>query len=566
MSWLTHLKIVQKVGLIVAILAIVTLAVTAFSITKTNSLAADFSDMVEKTDVGSLTLVRANRSLDSYKLAIVELANATTAEENAVHLKSTEQARDQNKRRMESAVQLLPKRASDLAALSERVNRAFSICGPIAQYAATTVTAEDSAKALTRVRNECMPPLNDTIAVGVKLTDDLVTASAQQAARLKEDTETNRMMIMSGAALGLLAGVVMAMVIAISGLSKPIAALKAVMTSFASDDLKHEVPGLARRDELGDMARTVEVFKNNGLAMQQMRAEQAMDEQERAARRKADMMKLAGDFESAVGNIIQTVSSSAVQLEASARTLTSNAETTQKLSIIVASAAEESSANVQSVASASEEMSSSVNEISRQVQESARIAAEAVEQAQSTNVRVNELSESAKKIGDVVKLISTIADQTNLLALNATIESARAGEAGRGFAVVASEVKALAQQTAQATGDITRQIESIQSATDESVVAIRDIGQTIGRIAEISSAIAAAVEEQGAATQEISRNVQQAAQGTTQVASNITDVQRGSNETGSASAEVLSAAMSLSQESGRLNKEVQGFLATVRAA
>jgi methyl-accepting chemotaxis protein len=221
---------------------------------------------------------------------------------------------------------------------------------------------------------------------------------------------------------------------------------------------------------------------------------------------------------------------------------------------------------VQSVASATEEMTSSVNEISRQVQESAKIAGDAVKQAQETDARINELSQAAGRIGDVVKLITAIAEQTNLLALNATIEAARAGEAGRGFAVVASEVKALAAQTGKATEEISAQIAGMQTATQDSVAAIKAIGGTIGRISEIASTISAAVEEQGAATQEIARNVGEAAKGTQQVASNITDVNRGASETGSASAQVLSSAQSLSSESNHLKLEVDKFLSTVRAA
>ena len=279
-----------------------------------------------------------------------------------------------------------------------------------------------------------------------------------------------------------------------------------------------------------------------------------------AQQRKADMIKLADDFEGAVGEIVETVSSASTELEASAGTLTATAERAQELTTMVAAASEEASTNVQSVASATEELSSSVNEISRQVQESARMASEAVGQARTTNDRVSELSKAAARIGDVVELINTIAGQTNLLALNATIEAARAGEAGRGFAVVASEVKALAEQTAKATGEIGQQITGIQAATQESVNAIKEISGTIERLSEISSTIAAAVEEQGAATQEISRNVQQAAHGTQQVSSNITDVQRGASETGSASSQVLSAAQSLSGDSNRLKLEVGKFL------
>jgi methyl-accepting chemotaxis protein len=350
-------------------------------------------------------------------------------------------------------------------------------------------------------------------------------------------------------------------------ISKPLAGLTSGMQELAEGNFGVVLPGLGRKDEVGDMAQAVETFKIK--AEQKARAEaEAKMTQDRvaAAQRKQEMQKLANDFETAVGEIIETVSSASTELEASARTLTSTAERSQQLTTMVAAASEEASTNVQSVASATEEMASSVNEISRQVQTSSNIANEAVTQAGKTNDRVGELAKAASRIGDVVELINTIAGQTNLLALNATIEAARAGEAGRGFAVVASEVKALAEQTAKATGEISQQINGIQAATQDSVAAIKEIGDTIGRMSEIASTIAAAVEEQGAATQEISRNVQQAAQGTQQVSSNITDVQRGTSETGSASSQVLSAAQSLSRDSNRLKLEVGKFLNTVRAA
>lgn len=285
-----------------------------------------------------------------------------------------------------------------------------------------------------------------------------------------------------------------------------------------------------------------------------------------AAARKIELHKLASDFESAVGAVVASVASSTTELEAAAATLTHTADTTQQLSGMVAAASEQASGNVQSVATATDELSASVGEISRQVQESSRIAQDAVAQATATDARIGELSQAAQRIGDVVKLITAIAEQTNLLALNATIEAARAGEAGRGFAVVAQEVKALAAQTAKATDEIGNQIGDIQRSTQHSVNAIKEIGGTISRISEIASTIASSVEEQGAATQEIARNVQQAAQGTTQVAANITDVNRGASETGSAAAQVLSSSQSLAQEGARLKLEVQKFLSTVRAA
>jgi methyl-accepting chemotaxis protein len=380
--------------------------------------------------------------------------------------------------------------------------------------------------------------------------------------RISNTTVTQEMV--AGAAV--LIGLLIAFFIA-RGIIGPLSGLTSGMKELAGGNFGVVLPGLDRKDEVGDMAQAVETFKVKAEEKAREEAEVKVKQDLVAAqRRKADMIKLADTFESAVGEIIETVSSASTELEASASTLTSTAERAQELTTMVAAASEEASTNVQSVASATEELTSSVNEISRQVQESSRMAGDAVDQARKTNDRVGELSKAAARIGDVVELINTIAGQTNLLALNATIEAARAGEAGRGFAVVASEVKALAEQTAKATGEIGQQIAGIQAATQESVHAIKEISGTIEKLSEISSTIAAAVEEQGAATQEISRNVQQAAQGTQQVSSHITDVQRGASETGSASSQVLSAAQLLSGDSNRLKLEVGKFLNSVRAA
>jgi methyl-accepting chemotaxis protein len=349
-------------------------------------------------------------------------------------------------------------------------------------------------------------------------------------------------------------------------ISRPLTKAVDALGELAAGNIAMQVSGLERRDEIGKVAVAIQIFKEKMIETERLSAEQLEAEQRQLEHRKAEMQKLADSFEAAVGEIVRTVSSASTELEASAGTLTKTAERARQVTTVVAAASEEASTNVQSVASATEEMASSVNEVSRQVQESARMASEAVDQARKTNDRVSELSKAATRIGDVVELINTIASQTNLLALNATIEAARAGEAGRGFAVVASEVKALAEQTAKATGEIGHQITGIQAATQDSVNAIKEISGTIEKLSEISSTIAAAVEEQGAATQEISRNVQQAAQGTRQVSSNITDVQRGASETGSASSQVLAAAQSLSSDSNRLKLEVGKFLDTVRAA
>jgi aerotaxis receptor len=395
--------------------------------------------------------------------------------------------------------------------------------------------------------------------------EKLVAIQVKEA-KIEYDAAEHQYGWLIGLAAGLLAlGVVIGGLLGrqtIRAIVRPLQRLNEAMLNVAAGKLDTRII-VERDDELGVALRNLQTVQAN---VRFDREELKASEKRSATQRKIEMTKLADTFENAIGEIIETVSSASTELEASANTLSSTAERGQRLTNAVTAASEEASTNVQSVASATEELSSSVNEIGRQVQESARIANDAVEQARVTNEQVSELSKAAARIGDVVELINTIAGQTNLLALNATIEAARAGEAGRGFAVVASEVKALAEQTAKATGEIAQQITGIQGATQESVNAIKAISTTIGRLSEISSTIAAAVEEQGAATQEISRNVQQAAQGTHQVSANITDVQRGAQETESASADVLKAAQSLSGDSNRLKVEVNRFLDSVRAA
>lgn len=394
---------------------------------------------------------------------------------------------------------------------------------------------------------------------------ELNKKGADKAAQDAADSYASALMMLAmilAAAVILGAGV---SVYLVRDVSSGIASIVQPMQALGKGDLSAKVPHQGEKTEIGAMADTLQVFKQALIAKKAADEAAAADAEAKIERgRRVD--GITRNFESVIGEIVQTVSSASTQLEASASTLSATANRAREVTTTVASASEEASTNVQSVASATEELSSSVTEISRQVQELARMATGAVGQARTTNDRVSELSKAAARIGDVVELINTIAGQTNLLALNATIEAARAGEAGRGFAVVASEVKALAEQTAKATGEISQQINGIQGATQESVNAIKEISGTIERLAEISSTIAAAVEEQGAATQEISRNVQQAARGTQEVSSNITDVQRGANETGAASSQVLSAAQSLSGDSKRLRLEVSRFLESVRAA
>jgi methyl-accepting chemotaxis protein len=566
MSWLSNFKISVKVSLIAVLMAIVTIGTAIFATHRMRVMDDANTDIVTRVDKSTTMAVRASRNVERYLASSFELLTVTTDADNARLFTQAMESKKAFETMMAQVVKDLPEKSSTIGPVVEAYRKAFAICDPIIQYAAKATTPEENLKAAARLNSECTPNMESAIGQHVKLTDSLLASSAKVSDDMTDDANFAIRMVWISAGVGLLIGLAIALWIGIKGLARPISDLKIVMEAFARNELKAAVPGIGRRDEVGDMARTVEVFKTNAIEVERLKAGLEVTEKRAAEQRKIDMKKLADDFEGAVGEIIETVSSASTELEASASTLTATAGRAQEITSTVAAASEEASTNVQSVASATEEMASSINEISRQVQESARIASEAVQQAFKTNERVGELSKAATSIGDVIEMITTIAGQTNLLALNATIEAARAGEAGRGFAVVASEVKALAAQTAKATGEIGPQITAIQAATVESVKNIKEISTTIEKLSEISSTIAAAVEEQGAATQEISRNVQQAAQGTQQVSSNIVEVQRGAGETGSASSQVLSAAQSLSRDSNRLKLEVGKFLNSVRVA
>lgn len=349
-------------------------------------------------------------------------------------------------------------------------------------------------------------------------------------------------------------------------ITTPLRAIAKVTRLLAEKQYETKVPYEGRKDEIGELADAVQVLKVNGLRAQQLEGE-AEEQRVRTEHEKRQMMqKLADEFESNVKSIVNTVASSATEMEASSDTLGRTASDTSARATAVAAAATQASSNVQTVASATEELTASIREISNQVQTSARTAQNAVAKADRTNQKVGELAAASQRIGEVVQLISDIASQTNLLALNATIEAARAGEAGKGFAVVASEVKSLASQTAKATEDISAQIAAIQAATGETVGAIREIGATIKEIDQVAAAIAAAVEQQGSATQEISRNVQEAARGTGDVTENIEAVSIAAGETGSAAGELQNAAEELSHQAENLRSGVDAFISKIRAA
>jgi len=373
-------------------------------------------------------------------------------------------------------------------------------------------------------------------------------------------------LLVSISLLGILAGIAIGMAISSRGVVNPIAAIVACLQNLSDGKLETDVYGTDRKDEVGDIARTTLVFRDNMVKARDLAAEQ-QKEQDRQIERAKRLNRAVQSFDKVISEVVEVVSAAATELESTAASLSSAAEQTAQQSNTVAAAAEQTANNVQTVAvaAASEELAGSIQEITSQSAEATNIVAEAVKQADATGRTVNELSNAAQRIGDVIDLINDIAAQTNLLALNATIEAARAGEAGKGFAVVASEVKTLANQTAKATDEIASQVRTIQESTQSAVKDIAAITRIIDRVSQISTSIASAMEEQGAATSEISRNVQEAASGTDEVTRNIVGVTQGAQHTSAASTQVLQSSAELSRNGARLNKEVKDFLEEVRS-
>jgi methyl-accepting chemotaxis protein len=559
---LQDFKIGTKIISAIAVLAIIVISGTVFAAMQLRSITEAYSSFLDD-DTSSLVLATRLR-VDVMKLSAYTYQ--AILETDDAKMRSVIAKIETNDTEFKSFAAEIKKTTPQYTEQTDAILADYAQVKALGQPAIDAALKNDDDHAREIADTKFVPAADalmdkagafrDLINTNVQKGDDDLAARAHSAVWLLA-------VIMGG---GVVIGIVLAWIIAQSGIVKPLSLLSNCMRILAEGKYDTVVPGIDRKDELGAMAGDVEVFRKNGMEANRLRAEQEEAKRQAEIDKRALMEKMAADFEANVGGVIQQVSAQATQMQSSATAMSATAEETTRQASAVAAASEQSAANVQTVASASEELSSSISEIGRQVSHSSQISANAVAEANKANEMVHGLVTASQKIGEIVALINDVADQTNLLALNATIEAARAGEAGKGFAVVAAEVKNLATQTSKATEEISAQITGVQAATQDAVSAIGSISKTIAEINQIATTIAAAVEEQGAATQEIARNVEETAKGTQEVSSNIAGVTQAANDTGAASNQVLTGSRLLGEQSVHLNGLVTKFLASLRAA
>ena len=562
MSLLARLRISTKILVTLSLLALLNIALTSYILGQLSVLNRNTQHIVTANVEGLKLAALAKDKM----MRIQQLASAEVLESNA-----------ETKAKLATDVAAA---LNELQGLTDRLKPFVS-----GRSAAAFATVEETLPAYVAVLKEveALTSMYRDIEAAEMMTNDVAVpyGTLEQALGAVVDAQDEDMKQAAahaqaayGKTLWTAIGVTILGLVLVCGLSLyivgrqitgPLVRLISAMGRLANREWETEVLGAERRDEIGEMARAVQVFKENGIAADELAALQAR-ENEAKMRRAQRLDEVTRTFEANVSALTQGLLASATEMEGTARSMTAIAGQTTEQSIHLASSAQQTSSNVQTVAVATEELSITIREIAQQVTQSSRIAGRAVEGARRTNETVQALAATAEKIGNVVALINTIAGQTNLLALNATIEAARAGEAGKGFAVVASEVKELASQTAKATDEIGAQVTEVQEATREAVSVLQEITRTIDEMSQISTSVAAAMEQQGAATGEIARNVQEAARGTEQVTGSIGEVRQGAGETGAAASQVLTAAQQLARHSASLGQEVETFLTGVKTA